>query len=352
MDIENEQINTKKTKILCFVIVVLFVLIACVIVFFIMINGRYVKNDDLISLRLKQRRASANDYEFIKPLLTCEQSESDQNRGYRKLKEEINKVIKNSLDKKLAENISVYFDDRTGHWLEINGDEKYYPASMLKVPVAIAFILQTESNPELLLKQQIFDKKNNYNEPETYISKNQMEDGKSYTNEELMERMLKYSDNNALELILKEVNQGVLNDVFIDLGIVPPNQEIAGKDFMTVYDYSYYYRVLHNSTYLNRNNSEKLLKLLTETDFNKGIVAGVPESIKVAHKFGEASIIDQDVRKPIKNQLHDCGIVYYSQKNYLLCVVTKGAVFSELETVIKNISATVYKYMSMNIKEN
>jgi len=43
-------------------------------------------------------------------------------------------------------------------------------------------------------------------------------------------------------------------------------------------------------------------------------------------------------------QLHDCGIVYYPQRPYVICVMTKGRDLDVLKNVIKGISEIVYEH--------
>src|SRR6185437_13516132 len=90
-------------------------------------------------------------------------------------------------------------------------------------------------------------------------------------------------------------------------------------------------------TYLSPEMSEKALKLLSQTTFTSGIVAGVPKNIPVAHKFGERAY-DTDATK----ELHDCGIVYFPNHPYMLCIMTKGTDFGSLATVLKTISQKTY----------
>jgi hypothetical protein len=43
-------------------------------------------------------------------------------------------------------------------------------------------------------------------------------------------------------------------------------------------------------------------------------------------------------------EMHDCGIVYYPYRPYLLCVMTKGSgEIKSLETVIQDVSKMVYE---------
>jgi beta-lactamase class A len=94
--------------------------------------------------------------------------------------------------------------------------------------------------------------------------------------------------------------------------------------------------VLYYSTYLNKDYSEKALELLSNTEFTQGLVAPLPRSVTVAHKFGERALPDGT------NQLHDCGIVYYPGHPYLLCIMTKGPDFKDLTQAIQQISSKVY----------
>ena len=50
---------------------------------------------------------------------------------------------------------------------------------------------------------------------------------------------------------------------------------------------------------------------------------------------------DQNIR-----QLHDCGIIYYPNNTYLLCIMTRGKDFKQLESVIAGISKTVYEVVA------
>jgi hypothetical protein len=76
---------------------------------------------------------------------------------------------------------------------------------------------------------------------------------------------------------------------------------------------------------------------LAKSTFTEGIVAGLPQGMTVAHKFGEAELPDGTL------QLHDCGIVYKPNQPYLICVMTKGSNFDTLAGVISHISKTVYQ---------
>ena len=162
----------------------------------------------------------------------------------------------------------------------------------------------------------------------------------SYTIDELIRAMIVYSDNNATRLLHDNINPALLLRVYNDLGVSISDAE-STDDFMTAGQYTYFFRVLYNATYLNRALSEKALELLSESDFVQGIEAGVPATTIVTHKFGERSIADTHGAISAR-ELHDCGVVYYPLHPYLLCVMTRGSDFEKLAGVIQDISHLVW----------
>ena len=82
------------------------------------------------------------------------------------------------------------------------------------------------------------------------------------------------------------------------------------------------------------------MEILSKTTFKEGIVAGVPEGTVVAHKFGQF-LSTTNTADGV--ELHDCGIIYYPDYPYLLCVMTKGNSLDELKNVIKGISKITYE---------
>jgi beta-lactamase class A len=107
---------------------------------------------------------------------------------------------------------------------------------------------------------------------------------------------------------------------------------------MNIKEYVSLFRVLFNVSYLNKEASEKALELLTRVEFKDGLPAGLPANIVVAHKFGERIVNGL-------SQLHDCGIVYYPSHPYLICIMTRGADFTQLSKHIQEISKITYDEM-------
>jgi beta-lactamase class A len=274
-------------------------------------------------------------YQLIKPIvyaeLNCESAK------YESLKEKLTAIIdKYKVSKKLT-SASVYLRVfGQGNWMSINSSEAYYPGSLLKVVGLFTYLKISESQPGLLDKKLSFDSQGEFIPDQTYNSKH-IEQGKKYTIRQLLKYMISYSDNNATFLLQDGANMKSFDKVFTDLKIQGPVE--GNRDFkMTAKDYSMFLIVLYNATYLNRENSEFALELLKESDFNLGIVSGVPKNTLVVHKFGE-------MWDSTGKQLHESGLIYTNNTTYLLTVMTKGQNSETLPSVISGISREVYDYL-------
>jgi beta-lactamase class A len=312
------------------IIIVLTILIVLAIE--LIIYDFSVKKTDV--LPIKELRKSSG-YKMINPVIDFVELNPYKVNETHDLENQLNLYINKVISEKKADTVSVYFRDlNNGPWIGIGEDNYYSPASLLKVPVLIVVLKTAEENPEFLTKKIVYvptDKNSTRNITDGIA----LEANKVYTINELLEYMIIHSDNEAVYMLLDMINKQKMHDIYYDLGI--PIENHSDDNCLTVKEYATFFRILYNATYLNKKMSEKALTLLSKTTFNQGIVAGVPKGITVAHKFGERHF----VRKGLK-QLHDCGIVYNEKRPYLLCIMTKGNNFKELEKVISEISAIVY----------
>lgn len=233
--------------------------------------------------------------------------------------------------------MAVYYRDlNNGPWFGISENTDFAPSSLLKVPVMMAYFREAESNPAILEQKIKYSTQIAGVIPQNFEPKSPIVLGKTYTAEELIERMIIGSDNAALGLLENNIDGRKIDQVTLDLGITTAT-DATPTDFMNVQEYATLFRVLYYSTYLNRDYSEKALELLAQAEFKQGLVDILPNNIQVAHKFGE-----RELGNGI-HQLHDCGIIYYSNRPYLLCVMTKGPNFNDLAKTIQQISDKIYK---------
>lgn len=289
---------------------------------------------------------STSEGRYTNPILDCELFQNDEYSSFKKLEYKINQAIKQQKDKGNAELISVYFRDmNTGAWVGINEKQPFSPASLLKVPIMMAYFKLSEKDPSILTRELTFIQENyaDLGITQNILPTHSLQTNNKYTVNDLLSRMIINSDNYAQFLLMDNLKISELDSVYLDLGINIPGVRNT-EDFMSVKEYASFFRILYNSTYLTRERSEEALSLLSQVEYNRALKAGIPPTIEVAHKFGERSYPQEDGREI--RQLHDCGIIYYPEKPYLLCVMTRGEDFESLSITIKDISHVVYQEVS------
>jgi len=288
-----------------------------------------------------------NTFKLVKPLLVCDTSTEKGKAQNTSLQNNLNSIVENAKRLNNVSEISVYFQDfNTDARIDINRDSKFNPASLNKVAIMIAVYKIIESDPAILLQKTLYTG-GDQNSGQELMPGDYLKKGQTYSVDEIIKKMIQYSDNNAFYVLLSSMDHSILESLYKDLqvstSLLNPNTP-DDYDYITTKDASYFFRVLFNSTYLSQDMSEKALETLSNTDYKKGIVAGVPKNITVAHKFGLITI-KQDGDQIIRRELHDCGIIYHEKNPYLLCIMTKSTSSIEnIEGVIKNISETVYKF--------
>jgi len=290
----------------------------------------------------QQEIRNSFNYQFISPLLEC--NSNILNNNFSTLKNQIQNIINQQINTKNISFASIYFRDlNNGPWFGINEKEYFTPASLVKVPVLITYYKKAEKNPDIF-KQTIINKQdpNNGSSIQNIKPSEALVLNAEYTVEELINRMIIHSDNDAYNDLVNNINSDDIIQTYKDLDVdiskafTNPNGNI-----LNVKDYASFFRILYNASYLNQDMSEKTLKLLSQTEYKQGLVAGIPQNIMVSHKFGERKFSDTG-----ETQFHDCGIIYLPKKPYLLCVMTRGNDIQKATQTIKSISEKVFEYIN------
>lgn len=284
------------------------------------------------------REMRLSGYDLVNPLLECDSANEAAGKELFPFHHKISALIEDRKKANWVTHVSVYFREmNNGPGFDIHGREKFSPASLLKVPLLIAYLKWAETAPGLLAQKLVFNMADE-TAPQTFKPAQALAPGKSYTVDDLLYRAIVYSDNSAYFLLYASIDPTILHRVYTDLGLEVPKVRNR-DDYMSVSEYASFFRILYNASYLNKEMSEKALKYLSKFDFKQGLVSGVPSEIVVAHKFGEKVFGSSAEIK----QLHDCGIIYYPDHPYLLCVMSRGDSFEYLDDTIRQISSLVYQ---------
>jgi beta-lactamase class A len=315
-----------------------------ILLLLLLLGGSLIGAADRASIIDVGRLFCAKDrFQYINKELACEDSFVVEKHAYGELKKKLEVFIDSMVKENNLIETSIYFRDlENGPTLGLNEHLNFTPASLLKIPIMMAYLTRTEEGEALLLDKKLkFHAVKGPPLNQLIPPAKSLQENTSYSIREMIEYMIKYSDNNAyyvLSLYMDQLNPEMdyVRKIMSDLGILGVD---SNEETITVKDYASIFVQLYHATFLNEKaHSEWALKLLSESDFDKGIRQGVPKGITVASKFGERTTADGEIK-----QLHDCGIIYYPQNPYLLCVMTRGYDQGVLENVIGKISQMFYE---------
>jgi len=284
-------------------------------------------------------------YRLVNTLVACNGPPVLSKRVYDPLRDELIATLRARVESGAIGAYSVFFRDLVnGPTFGIDEYAKFVPASLLKLPLVLAFLAEEEDRPGLLQQTITYDGDEAVPMVQNVRSGVSLERGREYTVATLLENVLRYSDNFSY-LALRRYQRSTpdgdarLLQTYRELGIVSPSDPL--DQTVTVRGYASLFRLLYNVSYIDAELSELALKWLAESDFTDGLVAGVPQGTVVAHKFGERALDGADASLGPR-QFHDCGIVYYPKNPYLLCVMTRGAEFGPLIETVRMVSRRVY----------
>jgi len=230
------------------------------------------------------------------------------------------------------ENISIYFEYlKTGANIAVQKDAQFWPASLLKLPVALGAVKMIEEgtwewDDTITLLEEDRDGE--------YGALYKLPVGSKLSLEELLRRMLIESDNTAYRMLFRKVGAAQINEAYEHLGLkkfFTDDGQISAKR------YSVLLRALYTSSYLEPENSERILSFLAESPFRDFLGSGFPASTRFAHKHG---LNDE------RGVVLDAGIVYVPGRPYILTVMIRTQDLGYAQSVMQKISKLAYEYVT------
>lgn len=328
-------------------IYVIFGLVSCIIAFVGYSIGAYVqKNNYKTFLKsFKNIRQDSEKYRFINPLIGSVSSSATDVGVFSDIKGDIVSYLKKEEKKGNLYNYSLYVRDlSSGLWFGDYENESFFPASLFKLPIALAVYRQGEDDPSFLKRRVLYTQEiSNINTAVQINSESNLVVGESYAVEDLVVDMIISSDNGAKNSLLSVIDVKYVDELFRSVTLINPSK--TNTYIISSRQYALFLRILYGSSYLNEEHSELIMAMLAKTEFKDGIVAGVPGDIPVAHKYGVYEIEEKiDGMTKVTKQLHDCGIIYHEDRPYILCIMTKGKNSETLYKIIAKVSEMVYRY--------
>ena len=277
-------------------------------------------------------------FEHIRPLISVEPKYESKRFGV--LKSKLTDLLDSLKMSGTINEASVYLKElERGEWISLNGEERYRPASLMKIPLLLSYLRMAEATPGLLTQKMVYKKPDSVTITTQFYAPPAVQPGKEYTIHELLYYMVAHSDNNATWLLASKFDASVTKKLFDDFDLPEPVEDDE-KFTLTPKECSVFFNAIYNVAYLSPEYSEYAAALLSNCTFDKGFTKGFPKETKMWHKFGEWRGAGHDA------ELHESGIVYIHDKPYLLTVMTRGKDTDKLAEVIRAISQKTYEYVS------
>lgn len=270
-----------------------------------------------------------NQFPFLSPRIFTE-NQNDRIINFIALRTQLA-----NYSKSIKERHGIYFEYLpTGVSIGINEKEPFVLASLLKVPVAMSVIM-AEQEGKL--------------EPDQVLTITERELSPAFGNlwkrgvnakltvDELIKIMITDSDNTAANTLFDALPAGAVENIFDQLDI--PKELQNNVPVVTPKNYSSILRSLYLAAIIPKVESDKLLDILTQSNFSDKIAAPIPTTVKVAHKIGVYADAD-----PAKWVYTDCGIVYVPKRPYIVCVMQQST-DARAQTVMNDVSKMIYDYV-------
>ena len=208
------------------------------------------------------------------------------------------------------------WDYDEGKYLNINADEIYPAASIIKLPILVRMFKSIEAN-----QFTIYDEMK-MTEPYRSSGSGNLQfaqSGRSYTMDYLAKVMIQDSDNTSTNMIMSKL--GGMDDVNVglrDWGLSKTYvrtwlPDLAGTNKTTAADMAKILYNLDNPGFLNINSREYIIDYMSHVKNDRLIQAGLGEGSLFIHKTGD-----------IGTMLGDAGIVFAPNgKKYIVVILAK-----------------------------
>jgi len=233
-----------------------------------------------------------------------------------------------SLTKNLSGVYGLYvIDISNGATFGVNENEEFEPASLNKLSVVLGLYMEAEAgNLDLGTKYTL----KNSDKLKGSGSLYSRPAGMVLTYRELIQYMCKESDNTAFNIVRRILGEDKIRKVINTVGMT--GTIMTGEDQKTTpKDIGLYFQRLYDGGLISNTHRDEFLNYLTDTIYEDHVVAGVPDDIKVAHKYGRELHV-----------INDAGIVF-SQNPYVVVILSKGIVEKEADYVYPQISKLIYE---------
>ena len=202
-----------------------------------------------------------------------------------------------------------------------NANQRFPAASLIKLPIlAAAFYAVREKR--VLLEEVVTIQKKDVAGGSGKLKSLSLP--RKFTFAQLLELMISSSDNTATNKVIEILDFAYINNIFKKLGLTDTilarkmmdfSQRKRGvENYTSAVDISYLLEKIYKEGLVNQKLSKIALTFLKKQKVNDRLPRYLPVEVVVAHKTG----LERGV-------VHDAGIIFTLNGDYLICVLVKGS---------------------------
>lgn len=207
----------------------------------------------------------------------------------------------------------------------VSEKEKFQAASLIKLPVMLALYMEDEKGSIDLETRYELKEEDKVGGAGSLFSKPA---GTVLTYRDLVRYMGKQSDNTAYNIASNILGEEKVKSVISEIGMANTSLE---NNETTPYDIGLFFKKLWEARIVSKKSRDEILGFLTDTSYEEWLVAGIPPSIRVAHKYGRETHV-----------VNDAGIVYADER-FILVIMSKGVVEREADEIFPELTEMVYE---------
>lgn len=210
---------------------------------------------------------------------------------------------------------SIYvWEYEKGQYVDINGDNLYSAASIIKLPVLVRLFKSIEANQMTIYDEMLLT---DYYQSSGSGNLQYAQTGRKYSLDSLAKTMIQDSDNTSTNMIMAKL--GGMDDINVglrDWGISRTYvrtwlPDLKGTNKTTAKDMAKILYNLDNPGFLNINSREFIIDYMSHVKNNRLIAAGLGDGAMFIHKTGD-----------IGTMLGDAGIVFAPNgKKYIVVIL-------------------------------
>ncbi len=219
---------------------------------------------------------------------------------------------------------------KTGTSYGVNDEDVMQAASLIKLPVFIALYQEVEKgNIDLETKYSL----KNSDKRAGSGSLAGKPAGTVLTYRDLVRYMGKESDNTAFNILRNVLGDAKIAQVITAIGMTKTSLE---ENETSPEDIGLLFQKLWNKELTNEGDRDEILGYLTDTIYEDWLVKGIPDEVRVAHKYGREIHV-----------VNDGGIVF-AKDPFVIVIMTQGIIEKEADEGFPDLAKTIYEIETKN----